>query len=329
MDSGTPQASERNSDAPVDAQVSFQLMIRLAGLLERRPEAGAGGQDNFAERPGNLAVGGPFIYSIGPREVVAYPRAEVLLNDVKERLVGTDRTSDDLLLAAELELTLGSGPAAKAYLTQLPETGLPEAMDVRKARLMRTILYQELAANPDEPSAILNELENLSHTHRQRGRFLQAKAAADVRRGDLNGAFDSARAFAALEISELLPSPADSTYLISSHSWLASMDEQLRRKASGAAFDRAEVRVAAEQQAVLKSTDRAALERFVAVYRAWPEAEAVRLRLAELLAGAGELERAELLLIQNQAQRPAGHPSLGGAAIGPSLGSGRHGGRGG
>jgi len=275
-------------------------MVRLAGLLERRPDGVAGVHDNFADRPGNLAGGGPFIYSIGPREVIAYPRAEVLLNDVTERLAGADRTSADLLLAADLELTLGSGPNAKAFLTQLPEADVPQALGEHKARLMRAILYQELASNPDEPSAILNDLEKLSTTRRQRGRFLQAKASADVRRGDLNGAFNSARAFAALEISELLPSPADSTHLTSSSSWLASMDEQLRQKASGAAFERTQARVATEQQAVLKSADRAALERFVAVYSAWPEADAVRLRLAELLAKAGELERAELLLIQNQ-----------------------------
>jgi outer membrane protein assembly factor BamB len=305
-DSGAPQVGERNEETTLDVRDGFHLMIQIARLLEQRSEAGAGVRDCFADRPGNLAGSGPLIFSIGPREIVAYPRAEVLLNNVKERLAGVDRTAEDLLLAADLEVTLGGGPEAKAYLTQLPETGLPQILDDKKARLMRAILYQQLASNPDEPSANLNELEKLSRTRGQRGRFLQAKATADVRRGDLNGAFDSARAFAALEISELLPLPTDSTHLISSFSWLASMDEQLRRKASGAAIDQAEARVVAEQAEVLKSADRAALERFVAVYWSWPEADAVRLRLAEMLARAGELQRAELLLIQNQRSgRPA------------------------
>jgi outer membrane protein assembly factor BamB len=267
---------------------------------ERAPDATVEGQVSFADMPGNLAGGGSFIFSLGPREIAGYPRADVLLNEVNERLASSSRTTADLLLAADLELTLGNGHASKAYLSQIAEAGLPEDARQRRGRMMRAILYQELAASPEDTSAILHELEQLSHTRRQRGRFLQVKAAADVRRGDLNAVCDSARAFAALEISELLPSPTDSTHLISSRSWLSSTDEQLRRKLGDSAVKLVEARVMAEQEAVLKSADRAALERFLAVYSAWPEADAVRLRLASLLAGAGELERAELLLIQNQ-----------------------------
>ena len=67
-------------------------------------------------------------------------------------------------MAAELELTLGGGPAAKSYLAQLPKTGLPDATLERKARFLRAVLYQELATRPDDAATILGELNTLAHT---------------------------------------------------------------------------------------------------------------------------------------------------------------------
>ena len=290
------------ADTPEASRAETEVVV----ADEQTAEAAIEAHVSFAGKPGNLAGGGSFIYSIGPRKIVGYPRAEVLLNEVTERLANAKRTSDDLLLAADLELTLGNGLASKAFLTQIAEDGISDTVRQKRDHLMRGILYQELAANPDQPSAILDELKQLSHTRRQRGRFLQLKVAADIRRGELHAAIDSARDFAALGIAELLPSPSDSTHLISSRSWLSATDEQLHRKLSDSALQTMEARVTAEQQAVLNAADRTALERFLAVHAAWPQADAVRLRLSSLLTAAGELERAELLLIQNQRSgRPA------------------------
>ena len=66
-------------------------MVRVARMLERRTEPALSGQPKFPEKPGNLIGGGPFIVSIGPREIVAYPRAAALLNEVKDRLASADR----------------------------------------------------------------------------------------------------------------------------------------------------------------------------------------------------------------------------------------------
>ena len=139
--------------------------LRTASETSPAEERGAEGPATnvvFDDRPGNLVGSGRFIVSVGPREVVAFPRAEVLLNDVKDRLAAAEPNPDDLLMAAELELTLGGGPAAKSYLAQLPETGLPEKSLERKARFLRAVLYQELAAHPDDASTILGELDTLA-----------------------------------------------------------------------------------------------------------------------------------------------------------------------
>jgi outer membrane protein assembly factor BamB len=281
---------------------TFNLVVRVARMLERRAESALSGQLTFPEKPGNLIGGGPFIVSVGPREIVAYPRAAALLNEVKDRLAGTDRASEDLLLAADLERMLDGGAAAKEYLAQLANRARPEIAE-RRSRLLRAVLYHELAASPEDPTAILNEVDTLSRTPGERGQFLQAKAAADLRRNHLLEALDSASAFAKLDLPGLVPSPNDPTHLMSARSWLASQSLELRRgmtRLGSRASSGVSARAEDEFQAVLKSGDRKAIERFLAVHPTDGFTDAVRQRLAEVLANAGELQRAELLLIQNQ-----------------------------
>lgn len=300
----TAQSADSAAADPFDLK-TFNLMMRVARFLERRAEASAGEPYQFADKPGNLIGGGPFIVSIGPREIVAYPRAAALLNEVKDRLAGADRAAEDLLLAADLERMLDGGQAAKEYLAQLRENASPEIAE-RRARLLRGVLYQELAASPQDPTAILKELDQLSRTPEDRGRFLQAKAAADLRHGNFVEALDSASAFARLDLPGLLPSPTDPTLLMSARSWLASQSGEFAEQLMRGSFHSVCVvtpREKAEQQAALKSGDRRTLEQFLAVHPADGFTGAVRERLAEVLANAGDFQRAELLLMQNQ-RRP-------------------------
>ena len=271
-------------------------------MLERRAEAALSGEPKFPEKPGNLIGGGPFVVSVGPREIVAYPRAAALLNEVKDRLAGAEREPEDLLLAADLERMLDGGSAAKEYLAQLGDKAPPEIAE-RRARLLRGVLYQELAARPEDPTAILSELDKLSRTPQDRGRFLQAKAAADLRRVNFESAMDSAAAFARLDLPGLLPSPSDPTLLMSSRSWLSSQSAEFTTQLIRHAFrpiPGVNARRQDEQEAALKSGDRQALERLLAVDPPDAFADKARLRLAQVLEDAGEIQRAELLLMQCQ-----------------------------
>jgi outer membrane protein assembly factor BamB len=281
---------------------TFDMMVRMARLFERRAEAAFVGQPTFPDKPGNLVGGGPFIVSVGPREIVAYPRAVALLSEVKDRLAGSERAANDLLLAADLERMLDGGAAAKDYLAQLREGGPPEIAE-RRSRLLRAVLYQELAAGKGESTGILNELDKLSRTPEERGRFLQSQAAADLRRKEFVEAIDSATAFARLDLPGLVPSPTDPTHLMSARSWLSSQSSELASALSRIGprpMCGVNARAADEQQAALKSGDSKALERFLAVHPRHGYADAVRLRLADVLTRAGQVQRAELLLIQSR-----------------------------
>jgi outer membrane protein assembly factor BamB len=295
------RSSESASEESLDLQ-TFNLIVRVARMLERRAEAALSGEPKFPEKPGNLIGGGPFVVSVGPREIVAYPRAAALLNEVKDRLAGAERAPEDLLLAADLERMLDGGSAAKEYLAQLGDKAPPEIAE-RRARLLRGVLYQELAARPEDPTAILSELDKLSRTPQDRGRFLQAKAAADLRRVNFESAMDSAAAFARLDLPGLLPSPSDPTLLMSSRSWLSSQSAEFTTQLIRHAFrpiPGVNARRQDEQEAALKSGDRQALERLLAVDPPDAFADKARLRLAQVLEDAGEIQRAELLLMQCQ-----------------------------
>ena len=224
----------------------------------------------------------------------------MLLDEVTKRLSACGRSCDDLLLAADLDLSLGEVAGAKARLAQLASQPAPQPIRDKAVRLSREVLYQELAAKPEESDAILGELERLSQTPRQRGRYLQARVVADITRGNLDAAIAASCEFASLGIAEMVPSASDSTHLLSPRSWLASTDLLVRKRFEGPVLEHLQARVASEMHRILPLRDRGDLEKFLAVYGNWPEADEVRLRLAQLLAAAGEPQQAELLLIEAQ-----------------------------
>ncbi|HET6324908.1 MAG TPA: PQQ-binding-like beta-propeller repeat protein [Planctomycetaceae bacterium] len=247
--------------------------------------------------PGNLVAAGSLIVSCGPREIVAYPRAEALLEKLQQKLASGVPAPADFALAADLELTLGQIPDAGAYLSRISSSGLPDELQQRAERLKRTVLLEELAAGCARPAERLHELDGLSRTPSQRFRLLQAKSEVGIRSGDLSAVFDATRAFASLGDEGLLASQSDPAFLTSARGWLAATDERVRRSFSTQDIDIAKSRIALQQRAALQSNDGQTLERFLAVYGSWPEADAVRLRLAEVASTAGQWQRAELLLI--------------------------------
>ena len=255
-------SSDSGHEEPLDQRM-FDVVVRMAQLYERRAEATLGGQPTFPDKPGNLVGGGPFIVSVGPREIVAYPRAVALLNEVKDRLAGSERPANDLLLAADLERMLDGGAAAKDYLGQLREGGPPENAE-RRSRLLRAVLYQELAASQGDSTAILNELDKLSHTPEERRPLLAVQggrrlAARKIRRSD------RVREPCAARFARACP-VAERSDAFDVRSQLAVVAIQRTHVGVSRIGPRpmfgVNARAADEQQAALKSGDRRALERF-------------------------------------------------------------------
>jgi outer membrane protein assembly factor BamB len=271
------------------------LRLNSAAVDDSTTVDSADGQERSS--PGNLVAAGSLIVSRNPREIVAYPRAEALLEQLQQRLNSPAPAPADFALAADLELTLGQIADARAYLSRISPSRLTTELKQRTDRLMRTVLLEELAAGCACPAERLHELEGLSRTPSQRFRLLQAKSEVGIRNGDLSAVFEATRAFAALGDEGLLASPSDPAFLVSARGWLASTDDRVRRSFSSRDLNIAKSRIALQQREALQSNDCATLERFLTVYGSWPEADPVRLRLAEVVSAAGQWQRAELLLI--------------------------------
>ena len=172
---------------------------------------------------------------------------------------------------------------------------------------MRALLYDELAKNPEESHCGTRRVGQIvadaapARTISAGQSGLRRSSRRVERRLRFGACLCCARNFRVAPV----PGRLDAPRLVAQ---LAFFDgEDLRCKLGGPNLDRVKARVASEVEAVLQSADPAVLERFLAIYSAWPEAEAVRLRLAERLAAAGKLQQAELLLIHNERNgRPAG-----------------------
>jgi outer membrane protein assembly factor BamB len=266
-----------------------------------------GDENDFADRsdvrdepsatPGNLVFTPSLIVSCGTREVVAYPRAEALLEKVERKIDAGSRSPADLALAADLELTLGRVSAAKAYLSEVAEETGMQDLASRSNQLKRTVLLEELAAGCSRPTEQLRALEALSRTPGQRFRFLRAKSEVGIRNGNLGEVLESNRSFATVGSDDLVASRTDPAFLTSARGWLAETDQRVSHSFAMADLERLRPRIAAEQKAALESNDCGALERFIAAYGSWPEADAARLRLVAITTAAGQLQRAELILL--------------------------------
>jgi hypothetical protein len=236
---------------------------------------------------------------------VAYPRAEALLEKVQRKIDSGVREPADLALAADLELTLGRVSSAKAYLSRVSGENSTPDLASRADQLKRTVLLEELAAGCGRSAEQLRELETLSRTPGQRFRFLRAKSEVGIRDGNLDEVLDSIRSSATLGSDDLVTSRTDPAFLTSARGWLAETDKRVSRSFAIEDLEGVKPRIEAELKTALDSNDRAGLERFIAAYGSWPEADAARLRLAGITAAAGQLQRAELILLGcQQCPRP-------------------------
>jgi outer membrane protein assembly factor BamB len=296
------RSGARRRDLSVRCEQTLERSDPQADDFQHEPWTADGADENdFGEAqhnaPGNLISAGSLIVSCNAREVVAYPRAQALLEKVQQKLDAGPRQPADLALAADLALTLGQIAEAKADLSQINSQDVRDDVRDRVEQLRRTVLLEDLAIGTPRPGDRLRELDALSRTPCQRFRFLQAKADAAIRIGDVTGVLDATGAMAALGQEGLLASAEDPSFLVSPRGWLATTSDRVSRCFSSESLKIAKARVGWQQQSVLDSSDPTALERYLAVYGNWPEADRVRLRFAEVLAAAGKWQRSELLLL--------------------------------
>ena len=290
------------------------LNVRADGrsfTTDAAPTGSAGGRSSSTRnaeaagpwRPGNLVAGRGIIISTGPRGLTVFPQAGPLLTRVRHRLTRWPNSTADRLQAAELELVLGRLDASKTLLRQVLKSA-PTGDSFRRAeQLMRTVLVYELDHGLGSEAARLAQLDRLSHTPRERGRYLMRRVQSELRQGRLNGVLSAARELSALQLRDPLPFDGDDEHLVSPASWVRSMVGRARTRCVRSPVVLTGIRLSQDSPRTPASDRIESLERYLDLYARWPRAETVRNRLAQRFIDTGHFQRAELLLLRNRKSR--------------------------
>ncbi|MGE3317352.1 MAG: PQQ-binding-like beta-propeller repeat protein, partial [Planctomycetaceae bacterium] len=116
--------------APAQADEDENESSPSAAALASRPI-----RDSW--RPGNLVISDDKVLSVDSRRIVALPQSEPLLNRIRTDLEDAGAGPDQLLLAGELESTLGQIGAAKGHIRQALALPLEAEQRQRAELLMR------------------------------------------------------------------------------------------------------------------------------------------------------------------------------------------------
>jgi hypothetical protein len=252
-------------------------------------------------RPGNLVAGADVILSVGCRRLVAFPQAAALLRDVSDNMEPESASTDDMLLAGELELVLGNLEKAKPHLLASCSLPLPSTRRRHAETLARELLYLQLQSGHAEREAILNQLGRFARTPSERGRYLIQRAEYQLRNRRFDELLQATREFSQLDLTEPLPMADDPTHLVSAASWIPSVLGRVPEYFDDSELERVRQQVDHAQQLALKSSDVKHVKQFLAVYTHWHQADALRTDLARQYIRDRRYQEAEFLLLANRA----------------------------
>ncbi len=256
--------------------------------------------DDASRRPSNLVAASDMIISLGPQQVAAFPQATTLLAKVTAQDEHSQST-ENVLLAAELQVTLGEINAAERLLARVMSGRITPQQRGRAEIAMRAILYYNLRTRVHPDRSVFVRLDKLARLPADRGRYLMHLAEWQLQNDDFDGLLQSTHEFSRLNLKTLLPTVNDSQLLGSPVSWISSVIARAEKRVGKSLLTAIDARIENELQLVRHSDDIDELRHFLAVYSRWPLAASVRMRLAKKLIGRGHFQEAELLLLQNRA----------------------------
>lgn len=300
----------------IDIQSGTEIGVSVAHRV-LRSRAGPGRSDDVAASgaaatgekspalspdwfPGNLVAINDTVLSANAFGITAFPQAAVRMQEVLAELQQTPDSRSAHLLAAELELLQGHLQPARQHLKLLADVPQNAPERIRADAMMRELLYRDLEQSNGDDEAILSQLDKLSRSPEDRGRYLIRLAERKLDQGDVRAVLASTQEFAQLALDEPLPMAGHSGHLVTAASWVPSMLGRVRQQVGPAELDRIRLQIDEAMQQALQTGTREALDRFLSVYSQWPQAEAVRAELARQLISEGQFQHGELLLLENR-----------------------------
>ena len=251
--------------------------------------------------PGNLILAGQYIVSSGSERLDVFGQVSDLLADARSRLKREPESAAAKLLYAKLNLASGQVVVAAAALRSALNTSIDAESRKATEALLREILFLQLDDAAADESPILLELERISRTPYERGRFLLRRAGIELEHGRFHRMMRTAAAVRRLNVEELVPVAGNSAHRASIDSLLASLFERVAHESDDTTRSQLELNVELEMTEALLSGDPVRMDRFIRHYPWFSGTARVREDLAELLARQGDWHRAELHLLRNAA----------------------------
>lgn len=255
--------------------------------------------------PGHLIPHGALMASVRPAAIAVYPQAGELRHAVAAVDSATaarpapspgtwdDRIRNRELLLAELDDALGNTAASERRLDAwLQRIGSPQS-DLYAAALKRELLYARLRRNPTNRGTVLEAIRQLAFTTAQKGRYLLERAEWLLEQRDVRGVVDTVDAFQRLGLRRPVTAFGNPHHFIAPKAWTSSVLSRLFEAASPAGRRQLQQLVTQQAAEIAEERQPEPLEAFVARFAGWPQAAAVRIRLAELYVGQSEFQKAE------------------------------------
>ncbi len=246
---------------------------------------------------GNLVAVDGLVVSIGPYGVTAFIQTEQL----KQLLLAAQQTDSSLpasLLRAAVELTQGNLEEAERLLEPVERFEQNNTLKQAAQRLKVDILYVKLQTGLENPHELLKQLKQLAVTPQQQRRYLLQRILVGQKAGQYADVLESVQELALLGTDGWLPQQQNFRYRVTLRRWLAEVTRDAWEHLPKPQQLEYKQRLLDDFHKAAEARDLFKLKKWVELYDRWPEADQGRLLLADLLQRQGELQQAELWLLQ-------------------------------
>lgn len=250
--------------------------------------------------PENLLVTKNFIVSAGAQRVTAYFKSRTLLEAIEkhpERLV---KSPNLRLQVAELKiLNRDDEDATRNLENLLAEKNLPNEIKSAAKKLLLDLIFQKLSHSGSNADDLIAELEKLSKSTQDRLEFYIHKSQWQQRTRQFSKLIDSLATLTTYSQSQPIRWNDDPTHLVSTSQWVADLSHQMYEKLDEKTRRQLMPKVWKLSRRTLKSKNDEDLSNFLTLFDRWPEANAVREKLALRLLKKSRHHRAEMVLLRN------------------------------
>ena len=292
-------------DIATGKRIHNQLFSRRSNSLLVNNHSGLANlpQENFQPGPiGNLLVCNDRIISVGIDRIISFTQAGSVIRqlDNSHEIL----TEQQLRQLAQAELILGKNESARKHLRQALSPVAISSLDREQTReLYREVLYCDLRQSSCDQSDILKKLKEIAATPNQQARYLATEIEAQLKQRNFKKLWLATVQFTQLGLHIPITQTGQQDYLRTSTSWLPDLYQQLLEQMNPVEqklfFEQAELTWLGN----LHSLPTHQLHIFAEMFSDYPQADPVRLELADRAIADGNCQQAELILLKMKHSR--------------------------